>query len=98
MSTTPTPRTDADKRQQYLAGYTHPSGWEFARQLERELAEAKETIETMEMRHAATMLHGQTVVDEANKLRAENERLRNTLNSIRKTANHAITPQSTEKE
>jgi predicted nuclease with TOPRIM domain len=43
--------------------------------LERELAEAREQISDMEIRHAATMFHTQSVVDDAIKLREQRDRL-----------------------
>lgn len=32
--TTPTPRTEAQHKEELLKGNTHPTGWSFARQLE----------------------------------------------------------------
>ena len=51
---------------------------------ERELAEARETIDTMEIRHAAVMLHTQDIVDEANQFRDQRDRLAVALREIRK--------------
>ena len=44
---------------------------EFARELERELATKDAEIETLQVRHAAMMLHAQTHADEYNALRGE---------------------------
>jgi hypothetical protein len=41
----------------------------------REVHELRETISDMEIRHAATMLHTQSIVDEANELREQRDRL-----------------------
>lgn len=66
----PTPRTDAA-----LSGNKDgvPGALgkliDHAEQLERELTEAKQAIEELEIRHAAAMLHTQTIVDEANAIR-----------------------------
>ena len=52
-------------------GRTHDitiSGFDLNR-IEAELKAAKETIETLEIRHAAVMLHTQSVVNENTKLR-----------------------------
>jgi len=54
----------------------------FAKQLERELAEARGQISDMEIRHAATMLHTQSVVDDAIKLREQRDRLAAALERI----------------
>jgi hypothetical protein len=48
---------------------------ELSRRLERERDEARETIATMEIRHAAVMLHTQDIVDEANQFREQRDRL-----------------------
>jgi len=62
MSDTPTPRTDSWKKRWNEA--SEGSDWHIAavqiieshEQLERELADAKETIKMLETRHGATML------------------------------------------
>jgi uncharacterized coiled-coil DUF342 family protein len=41
----------------------------------REVYELRETISDLETRHAATMLHTQSIVDEANELREQRDRL-----------------------
>ena len=41
----------------------------------RGFAKAKEELATMETRHAATMMHTQSVVDDANQLREQRDRL-----------------------
>jgi hypothetical protein len=70
MSETQTPRTDAQyKEYARRDNAVKCVDIDFARQLERELAEAKATIETLEIRHVAVMLHTQAVVDERNELR-----------------------------
>jgi len=51
--------------------------------LERELNEARETIATMEIRHAAVMLHTQSIVDEANQFREQRDRLAEALRYCR---------------
>jgi hypothetical protein len=68
---TDTPRTDTQHKQFPMGGFT----LDFARQLERELAEARGQISDMDMRHAATMFHTQLVVDGANKLREQRDTL-----------------------
>jgi vacuolar-type H+-ATPase subunit D/Vma8 len=55
----------------YFMGRTHDitiSGFDLNR-IEAELKVAKETIKTLEIRHAAVMLHTQSVVNENTKLR-----------------------------
>jgi hypothetical protein len=52
-------------------------------QLERELAEARAQISDMEIRHAATMFHTQSVVDEANKLREQRDMLAEAQNLLK---------------
>jgi hypothetical protein len=48
----------------------------------REVYELRETISDLETRHAATMLHTQSIVDEANELREQRDRLAEALTSI----------------
>lgn len=43
---------------------------------------AREKIEEMETRHAAAMLHTQTIVDDANEAREQRDRLADTLGYI----------------
>jgi hypothetical protein len=72
MNDTPTPRTDALMPDQghKRTIYEHIQVMEtHARQLERELAEAKETIEMLETRHGATMLCHEAQMDEVTKQR-----------------------------
>ena len=45
--------------------------------------EARETIATMEIRHAAVMLHTQSIVDEANQFREQRDRLAEVLRKLR---------------
>jgi|694.fasta_scaffold30353_2 uncharacterized protein YkwD len=45
--------------------------------------EARETIATMEIRHAAVMLHTQSIVDEANQFREQRDRLAEALQKLR---------------
>jgi uncharacterized coiled-coil DUF342 family protein len=45
--------------------------------------EARETIATMEIRHAAVMLHTQSIVDEANQFREQRDRLAEALRYCR---------------
>jgi hypothetical protein len=68
---TDTPRTDEQHKQFPMGGFT----LDFARQLERELAEAQGQISDMDIRHAATMFHAQSVVDDAIKLREQRDML-----------------------
>ena len=53
-----------------------------ARTLERERDEAQETIATMEIRHAAVMLHTQSIVDDANQCREQRDRLAEALRKL----------------
>ena len=83
--TTPTPRTDAKGlTESYVRSHSkigQPVEYvtaTFARQLETELVEALKDIETMETRHAAVMLHTQTVVDENDQLREQLRECQNT--------------------
>jgi hypothetical protein len=72
MNDTPTPRTDAliPTQENGRTLYDHAQIMEIhARQLERELAEAKETIEMLETRHGATMLCHEAQMDEVTKQR-----------------------------
>lgn len=62
------------------------SALEHARDLERQLAEARAEIENLEIRHAATMMHGQSVVDDANRLTKERDRLAEALRDIKRFA------------
>ncbi len=48
----------------------------------RGFAKAKEELATMETRHAATMMHTQSVVDDANQLREQRDRLAEALERI----------------
>jgi hypothetical protein len=72
-----TPRTDAetwrDEMDHVDTDYTFAQSVtvsaDFARQLERELAEAKETIKMLETRHGAIMLCHQVQMDEITKQR-----------------------------
>jgi hypothetical protein len=69
---TPTPRTDALMPDQghKRTIYDHIQVMEtHARQLERELAEAKENIEMLEIRHGATMLCHEAQMHEVTKQR-----------------------------
>jgi len=47
----------------------------------RGFAKAKEELATMETRHAATMMHTQSVVDDANQLREQRDRLAEAVNA-----------------
>ena len=60
------------------------------RQNGRLLIECLEAINDMEIRHAATMLHTQTVVDDANELRRTNEGLQLTFDLRWKADQRAI--------
>jgi len=71
-----TPETDN------LARGNHVVPTEFAEQLERERDEARETISTMEIRHAAVMLHTQSVVDELNQCQEQQDKLTESLEYI----------------
>jgi hypothetical protein len=87
MSGQPTPRTDAAKYDSQPGNPMFPNGkWvvpvEVSAQLESELAEARETIATMEIRHAAVMLHTQTIVDEANAIKQQRDRLAEALRGL----------------
>ena len=72
-----TPRTDTetwrDEMDHVDTDYTFAQSFtvsaDFARQLERELADAKETIAMLEIRHGATMLCHQAQMDEVTKQR-----------------------------
>ena len=48
----------------------------------REVYELRETISDLETRHAATMLHTQSIVDESNELRRQRDRLADALLEI----------------
>jgi hypothetical protein len=78
MSDTPTPRTHAALLPD--GEYRGPLVWaETAPQLERELAEAKETIAMMETRHGATMLYHQAQMDDCVKIFQRAEQLQREL-------------------
>jgi hypothetical protein len=72
-----TPRTDTetwrDEMDHVDTDYTFAQSFtvsaDFARQLERELADAKETIAMLEIRHGATMLCHQAQIDKITKQR-----------------------------
>jgi hypothetical protein len=49
--------------------------------------EARETIATMEIRHAAVMLHTQSIVDEANQFREQRDRLAEALQDLIESCN-----------
>jgi len=51
----------------------------------REVYELKATIVDMEIRHSATMLHTQSIVSEANKLREQRGRLAEALRELCET-------------
>ena len=57
-----------------------------SQRLEREHDKERETIATMEIRHAAVMLHTQSIVDEANQCREQ----RDSLSNILKECLHAM--------
>jgi hypothetical protein len=76
-----TPRTKAATRMAFTS--EHMVEIEEAQKIERELAEAKETIEMLEIRHGATMLCHQAQMDEITKQR-------NTLAEALKTLCRAI--------
>jgi hypothetical protein len=82
MNTRPTPETD---REDIIITKGKPTHWvsqEFARRIERERDEARETIATMEIRHAAVMLHTQGIVDEANQFREQRDSLAEALQKV----------------
>ncbi len=58
-SASDTPRTDAELNEQYSLGETHPTGWSFARQLERELNVCRAALGLKD--------HEQIVLDQAPK-------------------------------
>jgi protein subunit release factor B len=96
MNTRPTPETD---REDVIITKGKPTHWvsqEFARRLERERDEARETIATMEIRHAAVMLHTQDIVDEANQFRDQRDKLAEALQRIiewmDKSGHYDVTP------
>jgi hypothetical protein len=49
----------------------------------REVYELRATISDMEIRHSATMLHTQSIVNEANELREQRDRLAEALEMVR---------------
>ena len=51
-------------------------------ELKEKLAEAREQIEQLEIRHAATMLHTQSIVDDANKAIDQRDRLAEALRNL----------------
>jgi chromosome segregation ATPase len=53
-------------------------------QLERELTETREEISDMEIRHAASMLHTQSIVDDAIKLREQRDALAEACRNLMK--------------
>ena len=73
MNTRSTPETDAAWA--CFKGYMEPlqDVQDLSRKLERQRDEARETIATMEIRHAAVMLHTQSIVDEANQFRDQRD-------------------------
>jgi uncharacterized coiled-coil DUF342 family protein len=74
MNTRPTPETD-EAITYFDDRCDTPVSTTFARKLEGERDEARETIATMEIRHTAVMLHTQSIVDEANEIREQRDRL-----------------------
>jgi hypothetical protein len=79
MNTRPTPETDkheAARDAMETRGHAdYIATLELCREMEIKLAEAQATIETLEIRHAAVMLHTQDIVDEANQFRDQRDRL-----------------------
>jgi uncharacterized coiled-coil DUF342 family protein len=72
---TPTPETLAIWTE-YLAGMrTDETAIDGFKLIEHQRDEARETIASMEIRHAAVMLHTQTIVDEANEIRDQRDKL-----------------------
>ena len=53
------------------------------REAKIEWDEARDTVATMEIRHAAAMFHAQRVVDDANQLREQRDKLAAVLRKIR---------------
>jgi hypothetical protein len=60
----------------------------------REVYELRSMISDMEIRHAATMLHTQSIVDEANELREQRDRLAEALREIANEDYRGFRPQS----
>ena len=52
------------------------------REAKREFDEARDTVATMEIRHAAAMFHAQRVVDDASQLREQRDKLADALRMI----------------
>lgn len=87
--------TDIEGRHQPLvlrlqSAVAHMAPHQRDRQNGRLLVECLEAINDMEIRHAATMLHTQTVVDDANELRRTNEGLQLTFDLRWKADQRAI--------
>jgi len=78
----PTPETDAMEYFDAMCDPDRVVEADFARKLERERDEAQETIATMEIRHAAVMLHTQSIVDDANQCREQRDRLAEALRNL----------------
>jgi len=80
---TNTPETDELRDDIWATSYVEGSDFaqmfEHSRKLERERDEAREIIATIEIRHAAVMLHTQSIVDEANQFREQRDRLAENL-------------------
>ena len=73
-----------------------------AEELERELTaatkerdEARETIATMEIRHAAVMRHTQSIVDDANQCRDQRDEWRNEHDRVVREYQHRFTALAT---
>jgi predicted nucleic acid-binding Zn-ribbon protein len=58
-------------------------------QLQRERDKAREELATMEIRHAAVMLHTQNIVDEANQFREQRDRQEEALRRVIKWMNES---------
>jgi hypothetical protein len=86
MNTNETKTPIMDKFTDFIAGTddtTHLIALDLlARDLECQLADAREQINEMEIRHAAAMLRTQTIVDESNVIREQRDRLRDDLVKI----------------
>jgi len=82
MNTRPTPISDRIVSQ-FRKGEATSDGLILTMEkLECERDEAREEIATMEIRHAAVMLHAQNIVDEANQFREQRDRLAEALERI----------------
>jgi chromosome segregation ATPase len=82
MTTKPTPETDAAINPLININRLFKTSQKLERERDEareQRDEAREEVATMEIRHAAVMLHTQSIVDEANQFREQRDRLAEAL-------------------